>query len=906
MMARLFHILRNLVRRDRLERDLDDELRTSFELLADEKVRAGMDATTARRAAAVELHIESVKEQVREVRAGSLVETLMQDLRYALRLLQRNPLFTLTAALSLAIGIGATTTVFTVVNGLLLRAAVGVSDPDSLIDVVRRKASGDIGVDEISYPDFLEIRRRASTLEDVYAYELQPQELSLRVADSAERVFATAVSTNYFRALGVPAMFGRVFAPSDGEAIGDSPIIVLSHRFWVRRFEATPAVVGRTVHVNGHPFSIIGVAREEFRGTTIVAPDLWIPTAMITVANPEFGVRFTSRESDWLMVGARLKRGYSKAQASAEIAAIGAALAREFPITRQFIPPGMGPDDFSFRWSAETSSPIPFSLRVPAAGFLALLLAIVSVVLVIACANLAGVLLARASVRRREIAMRTAIGAGRARIVRQLLTETVLLFCVGGAAGVLVARVMTSMLLSLLPAFPLPVNLSAPLDSRVAGFSLLLSLAAALVCGLAPALHASRTDVVSALKDDVKSPRERTRLRHAFVVAQVAFSILLVVTSAILLRALDRVTSVDRGFDASNMDIISVNLSMAGFTDASGSAFARALLERVRALPGVQTATLADRAPGPGSMSFGGITIPGVTPPAGQPFFYMNWSFVESQYFSTLRIPIVAGRDFSSEDRSGSRPVAIIGEAAARRFWPGRSAVGQSLRVHTGNLNLPNPPSTELLVIGVVGDVAFGGGGAGRAPLALYVPMPQRYVPAVSILARTVGGQRVAGDVRALVSSMNPNLPVLQAQTLESQQTGPVDTQLRIASRVAASVGLIGLAVAAIGIYGVTAYVVAQRTREIGIRVSLGARRLAIVGLVLRQGMTLVGIGSLIGLALGVGAGLVLRARLGAPSPDLLTLAGAAALFALVGLTACCVPALRATRIAAVDALRSE
>jgi predicted permease len=902
-MMRLLRLVRNVVLRDRLERNLDDELRASFDLLFTEKIRGGMDPETARRAAAIELHIESVKEQVREVRAGSFVETLMQDTRHALRLLHRNPLFTLTAALSLAIGIGATTTVFSVVNGLLLRAAVGVSDPGSLIDVVRRKASGDIGVDEISYPDFLEIRRRASTVEDVYAYELQPQELGLRVTDSAERVFATAVSSNYFRALGVPAMFGRVFAANDGEGIGERPIIVLSHRFWVRRFNANPAVVGQTVHVNGHPFSIIGVAREEFRGTTIVAPDLWIPTAMIAVVNPEFGVRFTSRESEWLMVGARLKRGYSKAQASAEIAAIGAALAREFPITHQFIPPGMGPEDFSFRWSAEMSSPIPFLLRVPAAGFLALLLAIVSVVLVIACANLAGVLLARASVRRREIAMRTAIGAGRARIVRQLLTETVLLFCVGGAAGVLLARIMTSMLLLLLPAFPLPVNLSAPLDGRVAGFSLLLSLAAAVISGLAPALHASRTDVVSALKDDVQNPRERTRLRHAFVVAQVAFSILLVVTSAILMRALDRVTSVDRGFDARNVDIISVNLSMAGLSDTSGSALARALLERVRALPGVQSATLADRAPGPGSMSFGGITVPGVTPPEGQPFFYMNWSFVESQYFPTLSIPIVAGRDFSSEDRSGSQPVAIIGEAAARTFWPGRSAVGQSLRVHTGNLNQPNPRSTELLVIGVVGDV---GGGRGRTPLALYVPMPQRYVPTVSILARTGGRQRVAGEVRALVASMNPNLPVLQAQTLESQQTGPVDTQLRIASRVAASVGFVGLMLAAIGIYGVTAYVVARRTREIGIRVSLGARRLAIVGLVLRQGMTLVGIGSLIGLALGAGAGLVLHARLGAPSPDLLTFAGAAALFAFVGLAACYIPALRATRIAAVDALKSE
>jgi predicted permease len=638
---------------------------------------------------------------------------------------------------------------------------------------------------------------------------------------------------------------------------------------------------------------------------TIVAPDLWITTAMTGVANPESGLpRLTSRESDWLMLGARLKGGYSKAQASAEIAAIGAALAREYPFNPRFIPPGMSPADFSFRWSVETSSPIPFGLRIPAAGFLALLLAIVSIVLLISCANLAGVLLARSTVRRREIALRTAIGAARARIVRQLLTESVLLFTLGGVAGLLLARVMSSLLLVMLPAFPIPVTLSTPLDGRVTMFALLLSLAAALVSGLAPALHASRTDVVTALKDDSQTPPDRLRLRQAFVVAQVAFSILLVVTSAILVQALNRVTSIDRGFEPRNVDIVSVNLGMAGFTEASGSAFARTLLERVRALPGVQTATLADRPPGPGTMSFGGITIPGVTPPDGQPFFYMNWTFVQSQYFATLRIPFVAGRDFSAEDRYGGNQVAIVGEAAARRFWPGQSAVGQVLRLHTGNLNTPNPPFTTVLVVGVVRDVLANGRVQQRNP-DIYVPMSQRYVPGISILART-GGQRVADEIRSMIASMNTDLPVLQAQSLETQQNGPVDTQLRIASRVAASVGAVGLLLATIGIYGVTAYVVARRTREIGIRVSLGARRLSVVGLVLRQGMMLVAVGSTAGLLLGAGAGLVLRARLGAPLPDPVTFAAAAGLFAIVGLVACYVPARRATQIGAMDALRYE
>jgi predicted permease len=907
MMARLLSMWRNLLKRDRVERELDDEVRAAFELLVEEKTQAGMSPAAARRAAAIELRIESVKEQVREVRAGAFIDTVLQDVRYAARLLRRNPLFTLTAAISLAIGIGATTTVFTVANGLLLRSAVGVTEPDTLLDIVRRRASGEPGVDEISFPDYLEIRKRATTVDGVYAYQLTLEEMSLRVDDSAERVFANLVSSNYFQVLGVAAMYGRVFGAGDSEQPGASPIAVLSQRFWVRRFDGDRSVVGRIVHLNGHPVTIVGVAREDFRGMTIVTPDLWIPTSMASVANAESAIpRLTSRESDWLMLGARLKPGYSRAQASAEMSALGSALAREFPITYQFIPPGMQPDDLSFTWSAEPSSPIPSGLRLPVAGFLALLMAIVSVVLAIACANLAGVLLARATVRRREIALRTAIGAGRARIVRQMLTETLLLFALGSAGGLVLARLLTTLLVALLPSFPIPVSVSVPLDARVVLFALGLSLTAALLSGLAPALHASKADVVSGLKDDVQALLDRPRLRNAFVVAQVAFSILLVVVAAILVRAFDGVSSIDRGFDPRNVDVASVNLSMAGYTDTSGPAFVRELVERVRALPGVQVATVADRVPGPGSMSFGGLTVPGVQQPPGQPFFYPNWTIVDSQYFATLRIPLVEGRDFTADDRAGGQSVAIVGEGVAMRFWPGKSAVGQYVVLHTGNLNVPNPPGTRVLIVGVVGDLKYGGARA-TAPLALYVPVQQRYSAGLSILARTSGQRRLVGDLRALMVSLNRNLPVLTAQTLESQQTGPVVTQLRIAATVAGSVGLVGLLLAAIGIYGVTAYTVTRRTREIGIRMSLGATRAGVVGMVLRRAMTLVVIGSAIGLLLGAGAGKLLSgARFGVPPPDALMFTGAAAIFAIVGLAACYVPALRATRISAMEALRYE
>ena len=908
MFARVRSFVRNVLSRDRVERDLDDELQAALDLLVDEELESGKSPVDARRAALLTLGgIESVKVQVRDVRAGAWFDTVLGDIRYAARLLVRNPIFTLTAALSLAIGIGATTTIFTVANGLLLRSAVGVSDPDRLVDISRAENRGGPGIDPVSYPDYLEVRRRTTTLEGVYGYQLELQPASLRLENTgAERVYPGVATTNYFEVLGVPAMVGRTFGMGDGEEAGSSPVVVLSHRFWARRFESDPGVVGRTLYLNGYPFTVVGVVPEGFLGMTVVAPDVWVPASMIAALNPESGGRLlVTRGADWMMLGGRLKPGVSRAQASAEIAAIGAALARDFPVNYDFLPPGLGPTDLSFVWSAEPSSPIPAGLRVVVAGFLTVLMSIVSVVLVIACANLAGVLLARGVVRRREIAVRTAIGAGRGRVVRQLLTETTLLFAVGGLAGLLMARVLTSLLVSLLPAFPVPVNVSVPLDGRVVAFSLLISFVAALLCGLAPALHASKADVVSALKDDAPVPTDRLRLRNAFVVAQVAFSVVLVITAAILVRDVDRVTSVDRGFDSRQVDVASVNLSMAGYTATTGSAFARQLIERVRAIPGVEAASLSDRQPNPGSMVMGGLAVDGVSPPQGQPYFYPNWNVVDSQYFATLRIPLLAGRDFTDADRTGSQAVAIIGESAAKRFFPGKSALGQVVHVHAGNPNAPGSPSSALVIVGVARDMRFDPNLTPR--LNLYVPMQQKYVSGITILARTTGPTSVADDIRALVTSMNPSLPVLVAQTLDSLGRGPVETQLRVAATVAGSVGLIGLLLAAMGIYGVTAYTVARRTREIGIRLSLGAGRSAVVGMILRQGMTLVGIGLAIGLALSLGVGRMLAAqRFGITAPGAATFVAATMLFIVVALIACYAPLRRATRIAAMDALRYE
>jgi putative ABC transport system permease protein len=910
--------LRNLIRRDVVERELDDETRATIELLVAEKVRAGMSPDRARRAALLEIGgVESVKQQVRDVRRGAFLETLIRDSRFGARMLWRQPLFALTAVLSLAIGIGATTAIFTVANGLILRAAAGVADPGTLVDIVRRNPARGAGVDLMSYPDLVDLRQRTTMLDEAFGYQLQIAPASLRVDDTTTAVFANVVTSNYFRALRVAAAVGRVFDLGDAETAGASPIALLSYEFWMRRFAGDPGIVGRAVRVNNVPLTVVGVVASSFRGMSVVAPDVWLPVSMIAVVSAEGGGQeLTSRQIPWLMLSGRLRRGVSRAQASAETAAIGAAIQRDTP-PNPFIPPEAA-HDFDPKgqvWSAEVASPIPYGIRILAAGFIALLMALVGIVLVIACANLAGVLLARATGRRREIAVRTAVGAGRGRVVRQMLTETVLLFAMGGLAGLVLARVITRLLFLLLPQFPVPVNLSVPLDGRVVAFALVLSFIAALLAGMAPALHASKSDVVTVLKDEVQGPSDRMRLRNAFVIAQVACSILLVVVAGLLVRGFDDVVSVNQGFDPRSVDMASLDLTMGGYTEATGRAVIRELRERLAMIPGVQYASVADRPPGPAGRSFGSISVPGATASDGRRPTFTIWTLVEPGYFQSIGILLLAGRDFTDSDGAASEPVVIVGQRTAKRLWPDRDPIGQLVSVGSpqgpdiASLQATDPKarrSVQLRVVGVVGDVTFGNQ-SDSAPMMVYVPFQQKYMPQITILVRRVGERSLAQELRTAVAAVDSNLPVLTANSLERQGNGPVETQLRIAAAVAGIVGIIGLFLAGIGIYGVTSYAVSQRTREIGIRLSLGASQAEVVQLVLRQGMRLVAIGSAAGLTLGLAAGRLLAGRrFGIPQFDLVVLVGAACLFALVGLAACYMPVRRAVRIRATEALRYE
>jgi len=646
--------------------------------------------------------------------------------------------------------------------------------------------------------------------------------------------------------------------------------------------------------LNGRPFMVIGVTPEGFHGTTVLTSDLWVPVNMVGELAPRLPPAIlTSRESAWLVMGARLKPGVTVGQAQAELANIGRALEQEFPDANR----GKG-------LRVVASSPVPGD-GAPVAAFMAVLMAIVMLVLAIACANVAGVLLARATTRRREIAVRLAIGAGRGRLIRQMLVESTLLFLIGGSGGLVLARLMTGALLSLLPAVPLPIDVTLALDGRAVVFTLTLSLVAAILSGLAPAFHASRAEVVGALKSDTQGGPERIWLRHAFVVSQVALSIVLVVGAGLFARALQRASEIDPGFDPHGVELATLDLSLGGYTADTGRVFARELIRRVRETPGVQAAALSAVMPlGDRGIGLGGLAVPGVEPRNGRRFFDVDWNVITPGYFATMKMALSTGRDFSDADREGTPSVVIVNETAARQWWPGQDALGKTLLQETGRPDAPDAVRT-LTVVGVARDSKYRNLGEDPRPF-VYVPIQQQYMSRTVIAARSAHGQRLAGELRALLASMNPNLPIVQSLTFDAYSQLGLLPQ-RIAASVAGSLGLVGVLLAAIGIYGVTAYMVSSRTREIGIRMALGAERASVVRMVLRQGLTLTMIGAAIGLAVAAAASRLLGSLLfGVGATDPLTFIGSTLLFFVVGAAACYVPARRATAIGAMDALRYD
>lgn len=811
--------------------------------------------------------------------------TIRQDVAYAIRLLRKSPVFTLTAVLSLTIGIGANAAIFSLADALLLRDRPGIRDPDTLVDVGRTQRGE--GFDNMSYPNFADYRDRNTVFSGLAGYRFGAEPIGLGARDGAESVFGAAVSGNYFDVLGVPMALGRGFVASEDRPGAAQHVAVLSYSLWQGRFEGARDIVGRTIHLNGRSFTVVGVTAAGFVGNTFTRSDLWLPMSVYPGTAGRGADLLTDRSSVWMVAVGRLKPGVTRDQAHAQMTAIARDLEREYPRENEGKGVALSP-----------SHRLPGFMRTYAAAFVSLLFALVGLVLAIACTNVAGMMLARSLSRAREIAVRIAIGAGKARIVGQLVTESLLLSIVGAAGGVLLAVWMIRGLQQLLPNLPVALAVDIRLDWRVVTFSVVLAITAGVLFGLVPALQAAKTDLTTAMKSDgpAAGPR-RLRLRQTFVVAQVAMSVLLVVCGLLFTRSLINAGGVDPGFDVANVEVADIDFRLAGYEREAGALVQDQILARVDRLAGVQSASFVANLPLIGSsIGLGRLRTSGQAPDA--PGIRADWNMVTPRYFETMRTTLLRGRSFTDTDRAGTPPVAVVNETLARRAWPGEDPVGKTLEHGDGDTK------RVLQIVGVARDGKYRW--VIEEPRAfIYVPLAQNYRSNLSLLVKT-DGRRVASDVRAVVRAINPVLPVTHSATL-AEVTAVGLLPHRLAAGIAGTFGLVGVVLAAIGVYGITAYNVTQRTREIGVRVALGAARRDVLGLVIGQAMRMSATGAAIGLLLAAAATRLLVSLLYGVQPlDPVSFGTGAALFCGLALAASWMPAKRAASLNPVEALRTE
>jgi len=809
-----------------------------------------------------------------------MLEALRRDAAYAARALAGSPLFTLVALLSVAIGVGATTGIVTIANAALFKMAPGIAEPERVVQIGRSQNGS--GFDNMSYPNYFDMKAAARSYVSMALVRFDPQPVSVAGPSGGEAANALVVGGTFFDVLKARPSMGRFFVAAEDEAPGANPAVVLSHKYWRAHLAGDSGIVGRSLTLNARPFSVVGVAAEGFNGPLLVSPDMWVTTMGSTLLGFEADV-LEERGAVWHWAIARLAPDATLESAQAELNTIGARLANEYKQQNE-----------RRGFAVMPTSLFPGTIRQLVAGFLAILLALAGLVLVVASTNVAGMLLARATIRQREIAVRLALGASRGRLVSQLVTESLLLFLAAGAAGIVLAIWMVNGLVALVPRLPFPVAIDAAIDWRVLLVALAVSLVTGLATGVVPALQATNPALVPALKSDGGGSGRRHRLRSALLVAQIAFSMLLLIVGGLFSRALVRANAIDPGFDPRGLEIAALDLKLANYNDTVGTRFAAMLLDRVRQVPRVEAAALVRVLPLGGSkMGMGGVRVDGVEPPAGG--WDPHWNVVSPDYFETMRIPLQRGRDFTAADRRGAPRVAILNEAFAEQLWPGRDPVGQSFR---------NGDNT-VTVIGIARDAKYRSLGEPRS-FMVYVPIAQNYMSETYLLTRTATGAAPVQEIRRLVAALDRNLPILSQQSFESHAATSLFPQ-RVAVYVAGSLGGVALLLALIGIYGVTAFSVAQRTREIGVRMALGADRARVVSMVLRQGLGLASIGVVIGAAAGFGVTRVLNSLLyGVDAMDSIAFLGAAGLLSVAAVVACWIPARRAAAVDPVVALRAD
>jgi predicted permease len=822
------------------------------------------------------------------------MRNFIKDIRFALRTLAKNPGFAAIGIVTLALGMAVNTTLFSVVNGFLLRP-LPVPHPEQITVFALKQPSVE-GTHRFSYPTFEDLRDRAESFSDVFAYRITLAGVS--VDHNSDHCLIGRVSGNYFSALGVKPLHGRLILPTEGHTLGADSVLVLGYSYWRRRFAGDPDIVGKKVEINGHAFTVVGVTPQEFHGTySVLDTDGYVPLSAETGDDSDDTVTkmWTSRIARTLTIMGRLKPDKTLKQAQASLNVVAERIAEAHPDTEKGITVRVFPEKLA-RPDPDPENPIPAT----AIAFMCL----AALVLLVACFNIANVLLVRATVRQREMAIRAALGAGRTRLVRQYLTESLLLALLGGGAGLLLASWAAGFLSSLSLGTDLPIRLDFRPDARVYLFALAVAFLTALIVGMMPALRTARTNVSSILHEGGRGssagPR-RQFARNTLVVAQVAGSLVLLIVAGLFVRSLGKAEKINLGFNPDHVLDLSVDVEQVGYKEAQARSAYREIDNRIRALPGV--ASVAEGFTVPMGYVGAGDRIwiqehpyePGQQPPD------VSYNMVTPSYMDTLQIPLLKGRKFSDADSEKAPLVAIVNQTMAKKFWPSEDSVGKHFSIKGAN-----GPFIE--VVGVVQDGKYQNVTETPQPF-FYLPTEQSYESLRTIHVRAkVPPQSLALQIQSVIHEVVPDVPITEVKPMNEALQGANGFFLfRFGAQLTSTMGLLGLVLAVVGIYSVVSYAAAQRTQEIGIRVAMGASPNDILKMVLRQGLTVVGVGLAVGLALALAGTRVLgNLILGVKPTDPPTFAVVLGLLAAIALFACWVPARRATRIDPLVALRYE
>lgn len=907
---RLWRIFRRLRSSDE---DLDEEIRSHFRMAVQDRVKAGETEPVAFRSARREFgNVGLIKEVTREMWGWASLERLTNDLRYSMRVLRRSPAFTVVAILSMALGIGANTAIFSLIDAVMLQS-LPVRNPNRLVmvgDPMRYNALSNGGgrADLFSYPFYERFLERNRIFSDVYASG-RSEHLNVRTARESSAAAGGEprgrfVTGNYFSVLGVPALLGRTFTPAEVRVPGTAPVVVISYGYWERNFARDPAVIGRKMIVNGSGFTIIGVTPPEFFGDIVGAPtDIWFPITMEAQANPGHDY-LKSPDTSWLLMMGRLKPGVPQSQAAAAVNVLGPRIFRDIykskapnedlrQLLQKRIQVSSGAKGFS-RIRHEFSAP------------LLILMGIVALVLLICCANVANLQLARAARRSREMGLRLAVGAGQVRLVCQLLTESLLLSLLGGAAGLLFAFWGTHLLLRLVSGSDKLPPLEVHLDGSVLLFTAAASIMAGLLFGLAPAWQTTRLDLVSNLKESKSGQSEGVSKAFGklLIVSQIVFSLMLLVAAGLFVRTLQNLEHIDVGYSRKGLLLVRVDFKTGGYKDAQINRLTRDLLDRLRRIPGVQAVTVSENGLFSGTDSTeDSDVVEGYTPHAYEDRVNRS-DRVGPEYFQIVGTPVILGRGIRQEDRETSPKVVVINETMARFYFPHSNPLGKHIFDGTGKDRL------VYTIVGVVRDVKERNL---RAPVArrFYTAFlqhpPTDPIDGMNFEIRTgIPAASLAEAARRSVAAYNANLPVLSVSTAD-ELIGNDVRQERLVARLSSFFGILALALAAIGLYGVMSYLMARRTVEIGIRLALGAERSNVMRMILHEALTIVAAGLAIGIALSLlAARLLTKSLFGVSTSDPLTILLAAVIITVAAMIAACLPAWRASRVDPMIALRYE